>query len=72
MICNIEKSSSLFEDNWKKYVGIILKYSKTVQVKEIKAALENLDDFNDDDDDNGKLSSAACCLYIHIIRYVST
>ena len=61
IICNIEKSSSLFEDNWKKYVGIILKYSKTVQVKEIKAALENLDDFNvNDDDDNGKRSSAIC------------
>ena len=66
MICNIEKSSSLFEDNWKKYVGIILKYSKTVQVKEIKAALEYLDNFDDDDDDTGKLSHAACCyLYIY-------
>ena len=56
MICNIEKSSSLFEDNWKKYVSIIIRYSKTVQAKEIKAALENLDDFKDDedDDDNGK------------------
>lgn len=50
MICNIEKSSSLFEDNWKKYVSIIMKYSKTVQVKEIKTVLENLGDFNDDDD----------------------
>ena len=65
MICNIEKSSSLFEDNWKKYVGIILKYSKTVQVKEIKAALEGLDNF-DDDDDTGKLSSAACC-YLYML-----
>ena len=42
-----------------------------MQVKEIKAALENLDDFNDDDDDdNGKLSSAACYLYIHIYIYI--
>ena len=66
MICNIEKSSSLFEDNWKKYVSIILKYSRTVQVKEIKAALESLDNFDDDDgDDTGK---AACCyLYIYAI-----
>ena len=69
MICNIEKSSSMFEENWKKYISIILKYSKTVQVKEIKAALENLDYFNnddDDDDDNGKLSNAACYIYIYI------
>ena len=65
MICNIEKSSSLFEDNWKKYVSIILKYSKTVQVKEIKVALESLDNFDDDDgDDTGK--AAYCYLYIYI------
>ena len=64
MICNIEKSSSLFEENWKKYVSIILKYSKTVQAKEIKAALENLDSF---DDDNGK--AKICILEIREVLY---
>ena len=42
MICHIDKMISLFEDNWKSYVGTILKHSQSFQSKDVKLALEPL------------------------------
>lgn len=51
MVCNMEKTFSLFEDKWKKYVGIVLKYSETVQARDIQKALASLHGNDCDDED---------------------
>ena len=30
MICHVEKTASMFEDSWKTYAQIILRYSKSI------------------------------------------
>jgi len=50
MVCNMEKTFSLFEDKWK-YVGIILKYNETIQSQDIQKALASIYDNDHDDED---------------------
>ena len=44
LICQMERTSSMFEDKWKHYVDIILKYSQShsSRNKDLKAALSVL------------------------------
>ena len=52
MICDTEKTFSLFDENWKKYAQIILRYSSAaLQTKQLKQALEGV---SEDAAGNGK------------------
>ena len=51
IVCNIPKTFSLFEINWKEYVEIIERYSATVQTKDIQKALESVHDDEHSDED---------------------
>ena len=67
MICQSEDMLEQFEENWRKFVGVILSYSKTIpfQTKELKQILEELGD-----DYDGKFDSMCVC--IHIIMFFNS
>ena len=46
LICQMEKTNSVFEDNWNKYVDTILQYSQSqsLRSKDVKAALSLIKD----------------------------
>ena len=45
MVCDLEKTSLVFEENWKKYAQIILKYSTAAfQTKQLKLAFDGLNE----------------------------
>ncbi len=44
MICCVEGTASLFDDNWRKYAHIMLSYGKSIpsQTKELKEILKSI------------------------------
>ena len=65
LICQMERTSLMFEDKWKHYVDIILKYSQShpSHNKELKAALSGLavsDSFSD----------CGMCIPIKLAQYI--
>lgn len=62
MICHVEKTASMFEDSWKTYAQIILRYSKSIpfQTKELKKILKSIDTDDDDEDDDSDGNKFQC------------
>ena len=68
MICQSEDMMEQFEEKWKRFVGVILSYSRAIpfQTKELKQILEELGD-----DCDGKLDITCVHIFIHFLK-VST
>ena len=62
MICQSEDMMEQFEEKWKRFVGVILSYSRAIpfQTKELKQILEELGD-----DCDGKLDITCVHIFIH-------